>query len=161
MNEPRKGLILTMGLPRSGKTTWARKQNLPIVNPDSIRLALHGQVYIQEAEGIVWEVAYLMVKSLFLAGHSDVIVDAANITKKRRKVWVDKFAHECAIIIKVFNTSKEVCIMRAKKDEREDLIPIIERMAENWEEPKNDGCLYILRYGNYAMEREGNRLNVV
>src|SRR5690554_6874569 len=31
-------LICTVGLPRSGKTTWARKQSYPIVNPDSIRL---------------------------------------------------------------------------------------------------------------------------
>ncbi len=30
-------LILTVGLPRSGKTTWALEQGWPIVNPDSIR----------------------------------------------------------------------------------------------------------------------------
>ena len=35
-------LIVMVGLPRSGKTTWARKQGYPIVNPDSIRLAFHG-----------------------------------------------------------------------------------------------------------------------
>lgn len=44
-----KKLILTIGLPRSGKSTWAKQQGCPVVNPDSIRLALHGKAYIQEA----------------------------------------------------------------------------------------------------------------
>ena len=38
-----KEIIVTVGLPRSGKTTWAREQGYPIVNPDSIRLSLHGK----------------------------------------------------------------------------------------------------------------------
>jgi predicted kinase len=33
-------LILTVGLPRSGKTTWAKQQGVPMVNRDAIRLAL-------------------------------------------------------------------------------------------------------------------------
>lgn len=47
-----KTVILTSGLPRSGKTTWALKQSLSIVNRDAIRLALHGQPFIPEAEDI-------------------------------------------------------------------------------------------------------------
>jgi len=37
-----KILILTVGLPRSGKSTWAAKKGFPIVSPDAIRLAMHG-----------------------------------------------------------------------------------------------------------------------
>ncbi|KKK82651.1 hypothetical protein LCGC14_2801230, partial [marine sediment metagenome] len=48
-----KKLILTVGLPRSGKSTWARKQGHPIVNPDSIRLALYGEPFIEEAEPMI------------------------------------------------------------------------------------------------------------
>ena len=75
-------LILTVGLPRSGKSIWAKKQGIPIVNPDSIRLALHGKAFILEAEDFVWTIAYTMARALFLAGHETVIIDATNITKK-------------------------------------------------------------------------------
>ncbi len=125
-------LILTVGLPRSGKTTWAREQGSPIVNPDSIRLALHGEAYIQQAEGFIWVITYLTARALFFAGHTEVIVDATNITESRRNEWVKRF-EDCEIVFKKFDTPKDVCIERAKKDGREDLIPVIERMGDNLE----------------------------
>ena len=84
---PEKTLILTVGLPRSGKSSWARCQGYPVVNPDSIRLRLHGQVFAPQAEPFVWAVAHLMVESLFEAGHSTVILDATNISRRRRRGW--------------------------------------------------------------------------
>ena len=60
-----KTLILTVGLPRSGKTTWAKKTGLPIVNRDAIRIALHGQAYIQDAEEMITAFEWYMVKALF------------------------------------------------------------------------------------------------
>lgn len=83
----KKTLVLCVGLPRSGKSTWARLQECPIVNPDSIRLALHGKPFIPEAEQFVWAIAKTMVRSLFLAGHDRVVVDATNTTRKRRDDW--------------------------------------------------------------------------
>lgn len=67
-------LLVTVGLPRSGKSTWAKQQGAPVVNPDAIRLALHGQAFLQEAEPLVWVMAKYMVEALFLAGHSTVIL---------------------------------------------------------------------------------------
>lgn len=120
-------LILTVGLPRSGKSTWARKQGHPIVNPDSIRLALHGERFIEEAEPIVWLMAKYMVRALFYAGHKKVILDATNITKERRDFWVEK---DWDVHHHHVKASKTLCIARAIMNKREDLIPIIERMDE-------------------------------
>ena len=127
-----KKLILTVGLPRSGKSTWARKQGHPIVNPDSIRLALYGQPFIEEAEPMVWTIAKYMVRALFYAGHSKIVLDATNITKERRTFWRDDNRN---IRIHTVSTPKDICIERAIKDRRGDLIPIIERMDE---ERKNE-----------------------
>jgi predicted kinase len=82
-----KNLILTVGLPRSGKSTWAKEQGHPIVNPDAIRLAMHGTAYNTKVEPLVWATAKYMVEALFLAGHDKVIVDATNSTRKRREFW--------------------------------------------------------------------------
>ncbi len=81
-------LIMTVGLPRSGKSTWAMAQGVPVVNPDAIRLACHGQRFVEQAEPLVWYLAERMVDSLFLAGHRVVILDATNITRSRRDCWI-------------------------------------------------------------------------
>lgn len=125
-----KTLIITIGLPRSGKSTWSRSLGYPIVNPDSIRLALHGRAYEKLAEPFVWAIAKVMIRALFLAGHSTVVLDATNATKGRRKEWVDS---EWTTFYRLFNTPKEECINRAKLTDREYLIPIIEDMNEKWE----------------------------
>ena len=129
-------LILTVGLPRSGKSTWAKRQGVPIVNPDSIRLALHGKPFIPEAEGFVWATAYLMTKALFIAGHPIVIIDATNITEKRREEWKKRFS-SYLIQLKHFDANSDMCIERARISGREDLIPVIERMAK-YEEPNKE-----------------------
>jgi len=125
-----KTLIMTIGLPRSGKSSWARSQNYPIVNPDSIRLALHGKPFDPESEPAVWFIALKMVQSLFLAGHNNVILDATNLTKDRRLFWEKP---EWNIRFHYIDTSKEICIERAKKANKDYLIPVIEEMDQTKE----------------------------
>ena len=117
-----KTLILTIGLPRSGKSTWAQAQHMPIVNPDAVRLALHGYSFVTEAEPMVWTMTMYMVKALFLAGHECVIVDATHTTKKRRDAWQSPEWNVESIL---FSTPKDECCKRAEKDGREDLKPVI------------------------------------
>lgn len=123
-------LCLTIGLPRSGKTTWARKEGVPIVNPDSIRYALHGQRFQPLAEPMVWAIAMIMVRSLFLAGHEKVIVDATHMTRKRRDFWKSP---DWQISFRTFETSKEECIRRAIELNDQEIIPVIERMEAEFE----------------------------
>ena len=131
-----KIVYLTVGLPRSGKSTWAKEQGVPIVNRDSIRLALHGQAYLSNAESMVTAIEDYMFKSLLLAGHDIIIIDATHLKEKYKKRWEyllkDMYADPEQWVIREvhFHTSKEECIQRAKADGREDLIPIIERMDE-------------------------------
>ena len=131
----KKKLIMTIGLPRCGKSTWAKEQKLyPIVNPDSIRLAMHGQRFCIQAEPFVWATAFIMTDALFKAGHNTVILDATNTNSDRRDDWIKRFPEEeYDIDCKIFDTSKEVCIQRAIDTGQEDLIPVIEKMAEEME----------------------------
>lgn len=127
---PERLLIATVGLPRSGKTTWAKKQELPIVCPDAIRYALHGERYIQLAEDFVWATAKVMVRALFLAGHETVILDATNITKRRRDAWVSP---DWSLAFAPIPTSERVCLKRAKEEGDTYIIPIIKKMAKEFE----------------------------
>ena len=131
-------LYMTVGLPRSGKSTWSRKYNKsPIVNPDSIRLVINknGQRYVEENEPEVWRIAKIMVAALFKAGHKKVILDATNIKKKNRDFFK---SNEYSRVFVQFNATKEECIHRAIYIGDLEIIPIIERMAEEFEPISSD-----------------------
>lgn len=130
----RRKLIVLVGLPRSGKSTWAREQNLPIVCPDAIRLALHGERFLAKAEPMVWTIVFLMVEALFLAGNETIIIDATNVTAKRRDEWKHKFPG--TVELKVFDTPPEECKKRAIQTNQPDLLDVIDRMAAQWDLPK-------------------------
>lgn len=136
----KKTLVMMVGLPRSGKSTAARNLACPIVSPDAIRLELHGRRFFADAEAFVWALARVQVGSLFRAGHDRVVLDACNNTRKRRDEfksdrWNRTYIHK--------HTSKEDCIKAARSENDEEIIPVIERMAaefepvqgDEWEEP--------------------------
>lgn len=129
-------LIMTVGLPRSGKSTWAKSTGYPMVNPDSIRLALHGIAYEKKAEKFVWAIAETMIRSLFIAGHENVILDATNTTAERQLAY-EYLTEELDICIwyKVFMTHAVECMVRADQGGRYELIPVIQRMAKQFEPP--------------------------
>jgi len=123
-------LIVMVGLPYSGKSTAAKELGFPMVNPDSIRVALHGQRFSAEAEPHVWAIAKTMVRSLFLAGHKTVILDATNTTVKRRSEWISK---EWSVEFMEIDTDPLVCVERARKAGDKVILPVIEKMFNQYE----------------------------
>jgi len=131
-----------VGLPRSGKSTQAKVIRLTefatIVNPDSVRLAIHGHDFILDAEGFVWATVHAMVRSLFLAGNETLILDATNVTRKRRDVWKSKTWKTVYCYI---DTPKEICFQRCDPNNK-GLLQAIEKMAQEFEPLQSDEPLY-------------------
>lgn len=121
-------LVCMVGLPRSGKTTYALTLGYPVVQPDAIRLAIHGHRFIGQAEPLVWAIAKVMVRALFLAGHGTIVLDATNVSRKRRDEWKDASWERDFLVV---NTSANVCMERAGEDQ--EMRQVIERMARYWE----------------------------
>ncbi len=139
-------LAILCGLPKSGKSTYAKKlqeDGWVVVNPDTVRLQLHGQAFYPAAEPFVWAAVELMVRSLLASEHR-VLVDATNTTKKRRAQWV-KLAGEFGLTLDayVMDTPVEECHYRndfiAKYGS--DAVPreVIDRMATQWEPVEEEG----------------------
>lgn len=128
-------LYMTVGLPRSGKSTWARSTKLPIVSPDAIRATFYKEPFNSAYEPHVWQHAHIMVKALFNAGHDTVILDACNTTEKRRNKWLDP---EYAIDLIYFSTPEDVCLERAVRTGRSYLVEVIIRMAKEIEVPSRE-----------------------
>ena len=141
-------LVLMVGLPRSGKSTWAaelrRREGAVAVNPDSFRLAIHGQRFVASAEGFVWASVRAAVEALFLTGHELMVLDACNVTRKLRDTWRvedGRWRTLCKVVWadpSSENVNRVVCRVRAVNEGRNDLLPVIDRMAEQWE-PLGEG----------------------
>ena len=122
-------LYLTIGLPRSGKSTWAESTGWPIVNRDSIRYAIGDSIRYFEEEERVNKIENVMVKALFCAGHKNVIVDATHLKQKYVDRW-EEFAtnpiwspyrndrepkdRNFEIELVKFKTPLDVCMQRAR-----------------------------------------------
>ncbi|MDT4994896.1 MAG: hypothetical protein QOH97_4788 [Actinoplanes sp.] len=84
-------LLITRGLPASGKTTFARKLQPGVVrvNRDDLRLMLHGRrLFTQWAEGQVTHAQHASVEAL-LRAHADVIVDDTNLRARTVRDWAE------------------------------------------------------------------------
>ncbi|MEV4760591.1 AAA family ATPase [Micromonospora sp. NPDC049559] len=84
-------LIVTRGLPASGKTTFARKLQPGVVrvNRDDLRRMLHGErLFTQWAEGQVTTAQRAQVEAL-LRARVDVCVDDTNLRAKTVREWAE------------------------------------------------------------------------
>src|ERR1700687_4157719 len=115
-----KKLICCIGLPGSGKTTWARSQLghrafVVRVNKDAIRtqLKLTGWRWSPEQERDVLPIRDKQINQAFEAGAEIVISDDTNFGRKH-KVRLEQLAREngATFEIKRFDTPIEECIRR-------------------------------------------------
>lgn len=130
-------LVMMVGLSRSGKSTFCKENLLhyPIVNQDSIRLALHGKKFDLTYEKEVLHITKVMIKSLFFAGHKIVILDRMNPTIKSRNKWKSELWKRYFIEI---NTSKEECLRRAEENEEFELIKVINQISNFYQSVQDE-----------------------
>jgi predicted kinase len=109
-------LLITRGLPASGKTTFARKLQPRVVrvNRDDLRRMLHGErLYTQWAEGQVTHAQRAAVEAL-LRARADVVVDDTNLRNKTVREWAELAArHGAQLEVHDFtDVPLEECIRR-------------------------------------------------
>jgi predicted kinase len=84
-------LLITRGLPASGKTTFARELQPGVVrvNRDDLRRMLHGRrLFTQWAEAQVTHAQRATVEAL-LRARADVVVDDTNLRARTVREWAD------------------------------------------------------------------------
>jgi len=129
-------LYMMVALPRSGKSTYVKEhfQHIAKISADQLRLLIHGERHWPEKEEEVWAFRKIMLEALLQQG-IDICIDETNVTRRRRKEII-KFAKQYGyeVIAIVIRTDKEICKQRAILTNQEDLLPVIEEMAEHYQE---------------------------
>jgi predicted kinase len=149
-------LAITVGLPYAGKSAFCRYLNsigetkFVIVCPDTVRTAILGDLEVQRTvEPHIWAITQTMVRHFLLQG-CNVIVDATNLTKDSRRMWVD-IAAEFKIPLDMYWVNTAYTICRHENEER-GYIPkkAFERMADTMDYPdyleiKHGDIYYVTR----------------
>ena len=81
-------LIMLIGLPSSGKSTWSSKymecyKNTELVSSDAIREEVFGDVNDQSHNGEVFNIVHKRVVAAIKNG-KDAILDSTSLSRKRR-----------------------------------------------------------------------------
>lgn len=115
-------LIITVGLPASGKTTWAKEQvelgkgKVKRVNRDSMREMIDAGKWSKEREKEIVELETKTIRYLLSQDYT-VIVDDTNLSEKVKNKWAE-LAYKCASdfeIVSFLDVDIHECIRRDQK----------------------------------------------
>jgi predicted kinase len=137
---PPKGIVvLAIGLPGSGKSSWFKRHNVVPLSSDMVRSLLFDDVREQRFQDLVFSNLRSMLKARLIAKRPMNYVDATNLTPQERQHWIKlakDYNYEVHAVF--FDVPLEVCIERHQRRDR--VIPedIMRRMAAKLKAPAFD-----------------------
>lgn len=132
---------MLIGVPGSGKSTWAEKHkeeyNYSILSSDALRIELFNDVNFQKDNAQVFNVMKKRTLENLKAGNN-VCYDATNLNRKSRKGILSYIDQECKDVKKVavvIATPMNNCVENNNNRERIVPLEVIYRMMVNFEIP--------------------------
>ncbi len=137
---PPKGIVvLAIGLPGSGKSSWFKRHNLTPLSSDMVRSLLFDDVREQRFQDLVFSNLRSMLKARLIAKRPMNYVDATNLTPQERQHWVKlakDYNYEVHAVF--FDVPLEVCIDRHQRRDRVVPEDVMRRMAAKLKPPAFD-----------------------
>lgn len=120
-------LYIMIGIPGSGKSTYANKFakeiNCSVHSSDNIRKELLGTQKDLSNDKEVWRVLKERMRTDLLNG-KDCIVDATNISRKKRRTYLDFIKDvDCTKVAILMKTSFDESVERNNKRPSEQFVP--------------------------------------
>ena len=135
--KPKGAVVLSIGLPGSGKSTWFKRHNILPLSSDMVRILLFDDVTEQRYQDLVFSTLRSMLRARLLARRPWNYVDATNLSPHERRSWV-KLAHDFGYEAHAvfFDVPPEVCIERNRRRDRNVPEDVMQRMASKLRPPK-------------------------
>ena len=144
--EPRKAappkgkkgaVVLAIGLPGSGKSSWFKRHNIIPLSSDLVRGLLFDDATEQRFQDLVFSSLRSLLRARLLAGRPMNFIDATNLSPKERHSWIkmaQDFGYEAHAVF--FDVPTEVCMERNRKRLRNVPDDVMLRMAQKLRPPK-------------------------
>jgi predicted kinase len=134
--EPRGYVVLAIGLPGSGKTTWYKRRGVTPLSSDLLRSLLFDDITEQRYQGLVFSTLRSLLRARLIAKMPWNYVDATNLSPHERKQWIKmakSFGYEVQAVF--FDVPLTVCLERNSKRDRQVTDEVMHKMAERLRPP--------------------------
>ena len=149
-------IVITVGLPGSGKSTYLERGGFNAISSDEIRRLIADDAGDQTIHARVFATIRYLIRQRLSVGRPVTYVDATHLTRWERKPYVQLARrHDCEIEALFFDVPVEVCI--ARNSVRERVVPeeAILKMAKVMEPPAiEEGFDQVIRPRMNANERK-------
>ncbi len=133
---PKGYVVLAIGLPGSGKTTWFGRRGVTPLSSDSLRNILFDDVEEQRFQGLVFSTLRSLLRARLIARMPMNYVDATNLSTHERRQWIKmakSFGYEVQAVF--FDVPLDVCLERNRQRDRSVSEEIMRKMAEKLKPP--------------------------
>ena len=129
-------VVLAIGLPGSGKSSWFKRHNLTPLSSDMLRALLFDDPTEQRFQDLIFSNLRSMLKARLIARRPLNYVDATNLTPHERQSWI-KLGHDYGYEVQAvfFDVPLEVCLERNHKRERTVADDVMRRMSAKLKPP--------------------------